>query len=97
MILRSGCYLTQDWSAYASLPADVHRRTRSAEPGLEPDLEVWARVLSLPEPGLVIVSAVRRDFGQDAGNPRRAHPYPLRLCGAPAAAKAGWQMDAVSD
>ncbi len=97
VIVRSGCYLTQDWGAYASLLGDLHRRSGSADPDLEPALEVWAQVLSVPEPGLVILSAGRRDFGQDAGNPvalahvRRgtAERRPLR--------ESGWQMAAVSD
>ena len=97
VILRSGCYLTQDWGLYAGLLADLHQRTGSADPALEPALEVWAQVLSVPEPGMVILSAGRRDFGQEAGNPvalthvRRgtAERRPLR--------GAGWQMTAVSD
>lgn len=77
----------------------VAEAVRAAEPhlALEPALEVWAQVLSAPEPGLVILSAGRRDFGQDAGNPvalthvRRgtAERRPLR--------DSGWQMTAVSD
>jgi len=97
VILRSGCYLTQDWGAYGSLLADIHRRTGSAEPALEPALEVWAQVLSIPEPELIILSAGRRDFGQDAGNPvalthvrhGSAERRPLR--------DADWRMTAVSD
>jgi D-serine dehydratase len=97
VILRSGCYLTQDWGLYEGLLADLHQRTGSAEPGLEPAMEVWAQVLSVPEPGLVILSAGRRDFGQDAGNPialthvRRgsAQLRPLR--------DSGWRMAAASD
>jgi len=97
VVLRSGCYLTQDHGIYAGLLGDIHRRTGSAEPDLEPALEVWAQVLSVPEPGLVILSAGRRDFGQEAGNPvalahvRRgtAEPRPLR--------EAGWTMAAASD
>jgi len=97
VIVRSGCYLTQDWGLYARLLADLHQRTGSADPALEPALEVWAQVLSVPEPGMVILSAGRRDFGQEAGNPvalthvRRgtAERRPLR--------GAGWQMTAVSD
>jgi len=97
VVLRSGCYLTQDHGAYAGLLEGIHRRTGSAEPDLEPALEVWAQVLSVPEPGLVILSAGRRDFGQDAGNPvalahvRRgtAELRPLR--------EAGWTMAAASD
>jgi len=97
VVLRSGCYLTQDHGAYAGLLEDIHRRTGSAEPDLEPALEVWTQVLSVPEPGLVILSAGRRDFGQDARNPvalahvRRgtAELRPLR--------EAGWTMAAASD
>ena len=97
VVLRSGCYLTQDHGIYAGLLEDIHRRAGSAEPDLEPALEVWAQVLSVPEPGLVILSAGRRDFGQEAGNPvalahvRRgtAEPRPLR--------EAGWTMAAASD
>ena len=97
VMLRSGCYLTQDWGTYEAALAGLHARTGSAQPVLEPAIEVWAQVLSVPEPGLVILSAGRRDFGQDAGNPvalahvRRGSVQhrPLR--------EAGWRMAAVSD
>jgi D-serine dehydratase len=97
VVLRSGCYLTQDHGLYERLLADVHRRSGSAEPALEPALEVWAQVLSVPEPGRVVLSAGRRDFGQDAGNPvalahvRRGSASLCSLRGA------GWTMTAVSD
>jgi D-serine dehydratase len=97
VIVRSGCYLTQDWGAYAGLLADLHQRTGSADPDLQPALQVWAQVLSVPEPGLLILSAGRRDFGQDAGNPvalshvRRGSAQLRPLSGS------GWQMSAVSD
>jgi D-serine dehydratase len=96
-VLRSGCYLTQDFGLYSGLLDDIHRRTGSADPALEPALEVWAQVLSVPEPGLVILSAGRRDFGQDAGNPvalahvRRGTAALRSLRGA------GWTMAATSD
>ena len=97
VLIRSGCYLTLDWGTYASLQGELQWRTGSAGPALEPALEVWAQVLSAPEPELIILSAGRRDFGQDAGNPvalthvRRgtAECRPLR--------DSGWQMTAVSD
>jgi D-serine dehydratase len=97
VVLRSGCYLTLDHGIYDRLLDDVHRRTGSAEPALEPALEVWAQVLSVPEPGLVILSAGRRDFGQEAGNPvalahvRRGSAEFRSLRGA------GWRMAAASD
>ncbi|TCN32173.1 putative serine dehydratase-like protein [Kribbella orskensis] len=68
IVLRSGCYLTHDSGIYGTLLEDINRRT-STPLAFEPALEVWAQVLSTPEPGLVIVSAGRRDFGEDAGNP----------------------------
>jgi D-serine dehydratase len=97
VILRSGCYLTQDWGSYEQLLADLHGRTGSDEPALEPAMEVWTQVLSVPEPELVILSAGRRDFGQDAGNPvalthvRRGSAVcrPLR--------ESGWRIAAASD
>jgi D-serine dehydratase len=62
LVLRSGCYVTHDHGHYARLAAG-----RGVD--LRPALEVWAHVLSVPEPELVILSAGRRDFGQDAGDP----------------------------
>jgi D-serine deaminase-like pyridoxal phosphate-dependent protein len=97
VVLRSGCYLTQDHGAYAGLLDDIHRRTGSAEPTLEPALEVWAQVLSVPEPGLVILSAGRRDFGQDAGNPVALAHVRRGAAGLRPLRGAGWQMAAASD
>jgi D-serine dehydratase len=97
VVLRSGCYLSEDWGMYGEALADVHARTGSAEPALEPAIEVWAQVLSVPEPELVILSAGRRDFGQDAGNPvalahvRRGPAQRRSLQGT------GWRMAAASD
>ena len=39
-------------------------------PDLRPALEVWAVVLSVPEPGLAIVGAGKRDLGFDTDPPR---------------------------
>ena len=97
VVVRSGCYLTQDHGAYAGLLDDIHRRTGSGEPDLEPALEVWAQVLSVPEPGLVILSAGRRDFGQDAGNPVALAHVRRGTAGRRPLAGAGWQMKAASD
>jgi D-serine dehydratase len=77
LVLRSGCYVVHDHGHYARLAAG-----RGVD--LRPALEVWGHVLSVPEPELVIVSAGRRDFGQDAGD-----PVPLR--------REGCEIVAVSD
>jgi D-serine deaminase-like pyridoxal phosphate-dependent protein len=43
-------------------------------PALRPALELWAQVLSRPEPGLALLGAGRRDAGFDQGL-----PVPLRI------------------
>ena len=80
VILRSGAYVTHDHGHYGSVsPA---RRGAADAPALRPALELWAQVLSRPEPGLALLGAGRRDAGFDAGL-----PVPLRAVrrGAPAA------------
>jgi len=76
VVLRSGAYIAHDHGHYAeSGPA-----SRPARPGLPPSprfapaLELWASVLSVPEPGLAIVNAGRRDISCDQGM-----PVPLRV------------------
>jgi D-serine dehydratase len=67
LVLRSGCYLFHDHGMYAaSSPATA--RVPGA-PVFRPALSVWARVLSRPEPGLLLVDAGRRDLSHDAGLP----------------------------
>ncbi|MFJ7792533.1 amino acid deaminase [Pseudomonas sp. NPDC096950] len=76
IVTRSGCYLTHDNGMYQTLHQEWLKRNRQSHrmPGpLEPALEVWGQVLSLPEPELMIVSVGKRDFGTDAGL-----PLPLR-------------------
>lgn len=66
IVLRSGCYVTHDHGLYA----DRTPSTRDATaPQLRAALGLWARVLSIAEPGLAIVGFGRRDAGSDAGMP----------------------------
>ena len=69
MVLRSGVYIAFDHGLYAGM-------TPSPPPLLEPALELWAHVLSRPEPGLALACAGRRDVAFDAGL-----PVPLRIRG----------------
>jgi D-serine deaminase-like pyridoxal phosphate-dependent protein len=66
VVLRSGCYVTQDYGTYLRLtPA-----ARGCDgPDLRSALEVWGRVLSVPEPGRAIVDVGRRDISYDADLP----------------------------
>lgn len=102
VVIRSGCYLTHDSGLYAGLFEDLARREPEAGgDGLsfEPALEVWSHVLSAPEPGLVVLSAGRRDFGHDAGYPKPVKQ--VRPDASPAAPRdlegAGYEVVAVND
>ena len=72
VILRSGCYLTHDHGIYARYSPAA--RGVAGAPVLRPALELWALVVSRPEPGLALLGAGRRDVGFDAG-----FPVPLRV------------------
>ena len=70
-LLRSGCYLTHDTGFYKKLLDHVgDRQVLGPAPALKPALEVWAQVVSRPEPGLCLVNAGRRDLSDDAGLPK---------------------------
>jgi D-serine deaminase-like pyridoxal phosphate-dependent protein len=60
-IVRSGCYLTHDHGLYA--------RTSPLRDGLRPAVEVWAQVMSRPEPDLALLTMGRRDVSFDQGMP----------------------------
>jgi D-serine dehydratase len=67
LVLRSGCYLTQDGGFYGDVsPLDG----RADVPILRDAIEVWSAVLSRPEPELVITSMGRRDVPYDMGLPK---------------------------
>ncbi len=70
VVLRSGCYLTHDHGEYARIGPSERRRG----PELIPAIELWAPVLSVPEPGLALACAGRRDVAFDQGL-----PIPLRI------------------
>jgi D-serine deaminase-like pyridoxal phosphate-dependent protein len=92
VVLRSGGYLFHDHGAYqAATPA---ARGVAGAPVLRPALELWAQVLSRPEPGLALLSAGRRDAGFDAGLPV---PLRARRRDGAAAALAGAKVTGLND
>lgn len=65
LVLRSGAYVLHDDVLYAqTTPA----ATRTG-PIFAPATSLWARVLSVPEPGLAVVDAGKRDVAYDSGLP----------------------------
>jgi len=96
-VLRSGCYATHDDGLYRRMVHAVNRRIGCAEAsGLQAALEVWAVVQSMPEPGLAILGAGKRDVSYDSGM-----PVPVRWCAAGSrtvlAAPQGWSVTALND
>jgi D-serine deaminase-like pyridoxal phosphate-dependent protein len=65
VVLRSGCYLSHDHGEYA----DIGPASRRQGPELIPAIQLWAPVLSSPEPGLALACAGRRDVAFDQGMP----------------------------
>jgi D-serine deaminase-like pyridoxal phosphate-dependent protein len=61
LVVRSGAYVAHDHGHYAE--------SSRLAPMLRPALEVWAQVLSAPEPGLVLVGMGKRDVPNDLGFP----------------------------
>lgn len=69
-VLRSGCYVTHDDGNYRRLVGAVNRRIGCAEAqGLQAAIEVWTCVQSVPEPGLALLTAGRRDLSYDIEMP----------------------------
>ena len=99
IILRPGCYLTHDVGIYKAAEARIHASNpvaRSMQTSLLPALQLWAYVLSIPEPGLVILGLGKRDAAFDAGLPIPAMHYRPGTK-APVAAPADWQLTAMMD
>lgn len=81
-VIRSGCYLTHD-AGYYAVRTPAARGVPDA-PRFQDALRVWARVLSRPEPELVLLAAGRRDLPYDQGL-----PLPVD--------RPGWQVTALND
>ncbi|WP_219420181.1 hypothetical protein [Pseudonocardia nigra] len=93
LITRSGAYLTHDHGLYSGLsPLDGSAPDPAPGGRLVPAIEVWAPVLSRPEPGLALLGAGRRDLNWDQGL-----PVPIEARGLAARDAAGWTIDALND
>jgi D-serine dehydratase len=97
-VLRSGCYVTHDHGNYRRLVALVNRRLGCDE-SLRAALEVWTLVQSLPEPGLAILTAGRRDLSYDIELPIPIARVPRAARGAHDVqpAPADWKIVGLND
>ena len=97
-VLRSGCYITHDHWNYARYLKLVEQREGLSD-SLRPALEVWTQVQSVPEPGLAILSAGRRDlsFDQCMPMPVRWARQGQRVGDSIQATPESWKIQALSD
>ncbi len=99
VVLRPGCYLSHDVGIYRSAAERINAQNpvaRQMEPGLQPALQVWAYVQSLPEPGRAIIAMGKRDAAFDAGLPTPALLYRPGSV-QPGAAPSHWKLSAMMD
>jgi len=94
-ILRSGCYLTHDHGNYQRFVRLLAGR-EGLQDSLRPALTVWALVQSVPEPGLALLNAGRRDVSFDIDLPRPVRWSRHGLRGA-VDAPADWRVTALND
>jgi D-serine dehydratase len=79
-ILRSGCTVTHDHWHYARY-LDLVAERENLGCTLQAALEVWTLVQSVPEPGLALLNAGRRDLSFDIAMPVPVRHIPLAQCG----------------
>jgi D-serine dehydratase len=99
-VLRSGCYLTHDSKMYTSAFARLRERTPEVErlgDGLVAALEVWACVQSIPEPGLAIATAGKRDISYDTDLPLPEQWFRPGLHGRPQQLGEGFSVIGLND
>ena len=96
VVLRSGVYVAFDHGLYAGIAPGGTGETGQLPPGplFEPALELWAHVVSRPEPELALACAGRRDVSFDAGMPV---PLRFRQAGGRLVTAAGSHVSALDD
>ena len=75
IVLRPGCYLTHDAGAYREAQNRIlanNSVARRMQSGLQPAMQVWAYVQSVPEAEKAILTLGKRDAAFDAGFPTPA-------------------------
>jgi D-serine deaminase-like pyridoxal phosphate-dependent protein len=83
-VIRAGAYITHDAAEYEQFSPLAGRS--AGPPRLEQALELWATVLSRPEPELAILNFGKRDAGYDQGYPI---PFAARTASGPLALDSG--------
>ena len=99
VVLRPGCYLTHDVGIYREAQQQILERNPIAKQmhsSLQPALQLWAYVQSVPEKARAIVALGKRDAAFDAGLPTPVLRY-RPGSNAPVAVPTGWQLTKMMD
>ncbi len=71
VLLRSGCYITHDHGPYLdALETAKSDSNRQWDQSLQPALEIWSYVQSIPENNLAFLTMGKRDAPYDSGLPK---------------------------
>ncbi len=99
VVLRPGCYISHDLGAYRSAQERILSQNlvaKQMQPALEPALQVWAYVQSIPERNLAIIGMGKRDVAFDAGLPTPTLHYRTGWPD-PVTAPTGWALTRIMD
>lgn len=99
VVLRPGCYLTHDVGIYREAQQQILSRNPIAQQmhsSLQPALQLWAYVQSVPEIDKAIVALGKRDAAFDAGLPTPALHYRPGLA-TPVASPGSWKLTGMMD
>lgn len=100
ILLRPGCYLTHDVGIYRHAEQRIHSNNpiaRDMGSSLQPALQLWAYVQSVPEDGRAIIALGKRDAAFDAGLPQVSLHFRPGRDQQPSAAPADWIVSTMMD
>jgi len=100
VVLRPGCYLTHDVGIYRAAQAQIQVRNPVAHrmrSQLQPALQLWAYVQSIPEADKAIMALGKRDAAFDAGLPLPVSRFRPGADAAPQAAPSHWEVTGMMD
>jgi len=101
VVLRPGCYLTHDVGIYRAAQNQIQQRNPVAAKmrgGLQPALQLWAYVQSVPDADKAVIALGKRDAAFDAGFPEPAlHYRPGGGERSPGGTPAHWKVTGMMD
>ncbi|MCA1327105.1 amino acid deaminase [Herbaspirillum sp. alder98] len=100
VVLRPGCYLTHDVGIYRAAQAQIQVRNPVAHQmrsQLQPALQLWAYVQSIPEADKAIIALGKRDAAFDAGLPLPVSRFRPGSDSTPSATPAHWEVTGMMD